>query len=85
VFHLKRNPNYYTQPLHAQNDETNGNTEFLQPYPVVEADALLEIGMADQLFCRSISTCHKHFLCPEILLSVGVLLSYSVLPCQDTS
>jgi hypothetical protein len=26
----------------------------------------------------------KHFLCPEILLPVGVLLSYSVLPCQDT-
>jgi hypothetical protein len=26
----------------------------------------------------------KHFLCPEILLPVCVLLSYSVLPCQDT-
>jgi hypothetical protein len=26
------------------NDETNGNIEFLQPYPVVAADALLEIG-----------------------------------------
>jgi hypothetical protein len=30
--------------LYAQNDETNGNIEFLQPYPVVAADALLEIG-----------------------------------------
>jgi hypothetical protein len=34
------------EPLHAQNDETNGNIEFLQPYPVVAADALLEIGTA---------------------------------------
>jgi hypothetical protein len=32
--------------LHAQNDETNGNIEFLQPYPVVAADALFEIGTA---------------------------------------
>jgi hypothetical protein len=32
--------------LHAQNDETNGNIEFLQPYPVVAAAALLEIGTA---------------------------------------
>jgi hypothetical protein len=31
--------------LHAQNDKTSGNTEFLQPYPVA-ADALLEIGTA---------------------------------------
>jgi hypothetical protein len=46
VFHLKRNPNYYTQPLYAQNDETNGNIEFLQPHPVVAADVLLEIGTA---------------------------------------
>jgi hypothetical protein len=29
-------------------------------------------------------SCRKHFLCPEILLSVGVLLSYSALPCQNT-
>jgi len=27
-------------------DKTNGNIEFLQPYPVVAADALLEIGTA---------------------------------------
>jgi hypothetical protein len=26
----------------------------------------------------------KHFLCPEILLPVCVLLSYSILSCQDT-
>jgi hypothetical protein len=32
--------------LHAQNDETDGNIEFLQPYPAVAADALLEVGAA---------------------------------------
>jgi hypothetical protein len=37
VFRLKRN---------AQIDETKGNIEFLQPYPVVAADALLEIDTA---------------------------------------
>jgi hypothetical protein len=26
----------------------------------------------------------RHFLCPKMLLPLGVLLSYSVLPCQDT-
>jgi hypothetical protein len=46
VFYLKRNLNYFTEPLHARNDETNGNIEFLQPYPVVAADALLEISTA---------------------------------------
>jgi hypothetical protein len=30
--------------LHAQNDETRGSTEFLQPYPILTDDALLEIG-----------------------------------------
>jgi hypothetical protein len=44
--YLKRNPNYYTWTLHAQNDETNHNIEFLQPCPGVAADALLEIGSA---------------------------------------
>jgi hypothetical protein len=34
------------QSLHAQNDETNGNVKFLQPYIVVAADALLEISTA---------------------------------------
>jgi hypothetical protein len=31
------------EPAHAQND---GSIEFLQPYPVVAAYALLEIGTA---------------------------------------
>jgi hypothetical protein len=34
------------EPLHARNDETSGSIEFLQPYPVVAADALFEIGTA---------------------------------------
>jgi hypothetical protein len=31
------------KPLHAQNDETNGNFEFFHPYPVVATEALLDI------------------------------------------
>jgi hypothetical protein len=43
-----QNPTLITthEPRHSRNDETNGNIEFLQPYPVVAADALLEIGTA---------------------------------------
>jgi hypothetical protein len=33
-------------PLQTQYDETNGNTEFLKPYPVVTADASFEISTA---------------------------------------
>jgi hypothetical protein len=36
----------WTELLLAQNDETSGNTEFLQTYPVVTVDALHEIGTA---------------------------------------
>lgn len=32
------------EPLNAQNNETNSNIEFLQPYPFFAAGALLEIG-----------------------------------------
>jgi hypothetical protein len=45
VLQLKRS-HVTREPLHAQNDETNGSIEFLQSYPVVAADALLEIGTA---------------------------------------
>jgi hypothetical protein len=44
--HLKRNPDYYTLTPSRTKRRTNGNTEFLQPYSVVAADALLEIGTA---------------------------------------
>jgi hypothetical protein len=46
MFHLNRNPNYTHEHLYKQNDETNGNIEFLKPYPVIADDALLEIGTA---------------------------------------
>jgi hypothetical protein len=46
VFHLKHNPNKYTwTPSHTKRC-INGNIEFLQPYPVVASDALLEICTA---------------------------------------
>jgi hypothetical protein len=45
MFHTKRNPTTH-EHLHAQNDKTNGNNEFLQPYPVIATDALLEIDTA---------------------------------------
>jgi hypothetical protein len=50
VFHKNATLTATHEPLHAQNDETNGNIEFLQPYPVVAADALFEIGTAVILF-----------------------------------
>jgi hypothetical protein len=45
VFHLKHNCNSH-QDLNSQNNETSGNIEFLQLYPVIAVDALLEIGTA---------------------------------------
>jgi hypothetical protein len=45
MFHLKRNPNYYTWiPSHTKQNQCN--IEFLPPCPIVAADALLEIGTA---------------------------------------
>jgi hypothetical protein len=46
VFHLNLTQTTTQEPLHAQNDEINGNIEFLQPYSVFAVDALLEIGTA---------------------------------------
>jgi hypothetical protein len=43
---FKCNPNYYTNIFKPENDKTNGNIEFFQPYHVVTAEALLEIIMA---------------------------------------
>jgi hypothetical protein len=51
VFHLKNSPD-----LHAQNDETNGNNEFLQPYPAVATDALFEIGTAVKRKKKAVSS-----------------------------
>jgi hypothetical protein len=50
--------------LQAQSDETNGNTEFLQPYSFVVTDGLLGIGavvFSDVYRSMSIVT-EKHFL-----------------------
>jgi hypothetical protein len=46
-------PGTIHEPLHAQNDETDGVIEFMQPYPILAADALFETS---QLFCYSLST-----------------------------
>jgi hypothetical protein len=52
MFHLKQNPNYHTStPSRKKKKETSGNIEFLQPYPDVAADALLEIGTAVNFSC----------------------------------
>jgi hypothetical protein len=46
-----------------ENNETNGNIEFLQPYPVAAADTLHEIGTAVISAALSlISACHKQTL-----------------------
>jgi hypothetical protein len=48
------------EPLYIWNKETNGNIEFLQLYPVVAANALLEIDMARiSAVCRSMCICHR--------------------------
>jgi hypothetical protein len=57
MFHFKCNLTTTHETLHALNDETNGNIEFLQPYPVVAADALLEIGTAA---ITAVLSLHEH-------------------------
>jgi hypothetical protein len=81
VFCLKHSPTTTHEPPHAQNNRTNGNIEFLQPYPTAAADTLLEIGMA---IISAVLSLNEHFLCPKILLPVSVVLPYLVFPCQDT-
>jgi hypothetical protein len=71
------------EQLHAQNDETNANIEFLHQYPVVAVDALLDIGTVvvlaglwlDEQLSQTNASCVPKLCC---------MLSYSVLPCQDT-
>jgi hypothetical protein len=36
----------HIEPLHTRDDETDGNIKFLQPYPVVAADALIYTSTA---------------------------------------
>jgi hypothetical protein len=54
----------------------------LQLYPIVAADALLEIFMA---VISAVLLLNEHLLqmdnrCPEILLPLGILLSFSEVP-----
>jgi hypothetical protein len=51
----------------------------LVSYPVVATDALLGIGTA-VIVCRSMITCHKLFLCPEMWLTVDLCLFCTSLP-----
>lgn len=43
VVPFKKSTNYWHEPLHAQNGETNGSIELLQLCPVVAPDVLLEM------------------------------------------
>jgi hypothetical protein len=84
MFHLKHNYIHTHEPLHAQNDEINGNIVNFQPYPVVAAEAQLYISTA---IISAVLLLNEHLsqilFCPKILFPVGVLF-YSVLPSQDT-
>lgn len=62
------------------------NTEFLQPYSAA-GDAMLNIETAviPAVLSLDAVTTEKLFPCPEMLLPVGILSSYSELPCQNTS
>lgn len=46
VFHLKFKLTSTHKPLPVKKNETDGNIEFLQLYPIVAANALLKISMA---------------------------------------
>jgi hypothetical protein len=86
---FKTKPQLFTyKPLHAQNDETNGSVEFLQPYPMVAADALLEEGtvvisavlpLGEHLSQQTDASC-----VPKFCYQSRLLFSYSVLSCQVT-
>jgi hypothetical protein len=80
------NPVPTHEPLEAQYCEINGNTEFLQSYPVVGTDALLETGAAvisttlshdERLSQTAISRITQFFL-------PAFKLPYSVLSCEGT-
>jgi hypothetical protein len=79
MFHLKLNWLHHINVFMVQNDDTNGNTEFFQQYPLLSADALL------QLFCRSMSTCHRQTLpVSRNFVTSRCTLSYSALLYQGT-
>jgi hypothetical protein len=68
-----------------KHDKTNGNTEFLQTYPAVAVDALLEIRTAvisavlslDEPLSLTNTSC-----VPKCCYHFSALLYFSVLPCR---
>jgi hypothetical protein len=76
------------EPLHAQNDETNGNIEFLQQYPVVAAGVLLEIGTAVTsallLLDKQLSQTKVSFPVPQNIVTSRCIVVLFGTSCQDT-
>jgi hypothetical protein len=67
-------PGTIHEPLHAQNDETDGVIEFMQLYPILAADALFETS---QLFWH-LKCCYcLVFCCLALYLSRFALLKAS--------
>jgi hypothetical protein len=87
VFHLKRNPNYYTWTP----SRTKPRNQW-QYWILAAVSRCCSRCTAWNMYCRNFScfvarwalVTDKNFLWPEILLPVGVLLSYWALPCVDT-
>jgi hypothetical protein len=94
---LKKQSYYIHEFLQTHSAETKGDTEFLQPYPVVAADALLEIATAvisaalsldDPLSQTDTScvpkVCYKRlYRLIRYILSGYALLNASLTPAKD--
>jgi hypothetical protein len=86
VFYVKCNPNY-----HAWTPKRTKRRNQWQYWILAAVSRCCSWCTAWNRYGRNFScfvarwtfVTDKHFLCPDILLPVGVL-SYSVLPCQDT-
>jgi hypothetical protein len=82
VFHLKTTVTTKRESLYIQNNESNGNIEILQPYPITAADPLVEISMAIiSAVCLSVSACHKYFLDPKFCCRLVYCLIWYFLGC----
>jgi hypothetical protein len=83
MFHLKRNPYYYTWPLHTQNNETNCSIKLLQPYLNVAANALLKI---DTAVISAVLSLDEHLLQKNAYCAPKCFQSssYSLFSSQDT-
>jgi hypothetical protein len=67
------------------NDIEYSDAEFLNLYFVFAADVLFEIctTVTSAVFFRSMRTCHRQTLHGPRMLPAGLLLSYSVVSCQN--